>query len=292
VTCEHTYGIVETFFLLLTICFSCRHRKNNITLGRTWEFAGCGLSSLGGSKLFVRNDCHGRKQSKFQSTCKLIWLHTQCQSRYYHHHYDHKSNTSLLFDWEHYERDATANTILPHSVRYDFGEPTCCLPLALFDSSANLQNTSVDSTKSNRCFRNQIQRQRQQKKRQSISLCTNWCAASHELLGRGPAVWLLTHDISDECFIKIILHGTRLLNKSISNDYFAAVTPAAASVTNTSILQPRILLPLLLKYKMTTEAHTFTYIIYYVTTTTVPRHISKRHLHSPFPGTRLEPTHD
>lgn len=196
---EHTGGIVwETSFLLLDFLLQLKSTstEQHQYLGRTLEVgAGCGL--LG--QVLAAANC--ASEMIVTETAQVL---VNLQANLERNSTTGSSSTSrsspiraCCLDWEHYERDAAANNILPHSCDTILGTDVLFatrfvrpllqtlqyLSIAPIPSSATAINTDTTKTV-------------------NIYLCVQIrCAASHQLfLDEAPSFGFDVYDISDECF--------------------------------------------------------------------------------------------
>jgi hypothetical protein len=205
---EHTGGIVwETSFLLLDYLLQLKSPSTLTSteqyqpLGRTIEVgAGCGLL---GQVLAAANCSSDMIVTETEQVLVNLQANLERNSTV-----GTSSSSSPIraccLDWEHYERDAAANNILPHSCDTILGTDVLFAtrfvrpllqtlqylsiapsPLASDDTSASAIETDTETTKT-----------------VNIYLCVQIrCAASHELfLEEAPSFGFDVHDISDECF--------------------------------------------------------------------------------------------
>jgi hypothetical protein len=205
---EHTGGIVwETSFLLLEYLLHQYPRSSTEgarSLGRTLEVgAGCGL--LGQVLAAANRTCDMivtetaqvlvNLQANLERNRTVLQLQsTTCTTT------GRSSSSSIracCLDWEHYERDAAANNLTPHSFDTILGtdvlfatrfvEPLLLTMQYLSLSTENTDTDTTTSTSTNTFV---------------MYLCVQVrCAASHRLfLDKAPSYGFHVHDISEECF--------------------------------------------------------------------------------------------
>jgi hypothetical protein len=196
---EHTGGIVwETSFLLLDYLLQLKStstKQQRQSLGRTIEVgAGCGLL---GQVLAAANCSSDMIVTETEQVLVNLQANLERNSTV-----GSSSSSSPIraccLDWEHFERDAAINNILPHSCDTILGTDVLfatrfvrpLLQTLQFLSIAPSQSPSDDTSAA------------EPTKTVNIYLCVQIrCAASHELfLEEAPSFGFDVHDISDECF--------------------------------------------------------------------------------------------
>jgi hypothetical protein len=196
---EHTGGIVwETSFLLLDYLLQLKSASTEQyqSLGRTLEVgAGCGLL---GQVLAAANCSSEMIVTETEQVLVNLQANLERNSTV-----GSSSSSSPIraccLDWEHYERDAAANNILPNSCDTILGTDVLFATRFVRPLLQTLQYMSilpVPSDTSATAIATDTT------KTVNIYLCVQIrCAASHELfLEEAPSFGFDVHDISDECF--------------------------------------------------------------------------------------------
>jgi hypothetical protein len=258
---EHTGGIVwETSFLLLnyllqlksttsasTTASTSTSKEQYQSLGRTIEVgAGCGL--LG--QVLAAANCSS-EVIVTETEQVLVNLQANLDRNNTAVKVDHTTTTTTTttarrspvraccLDWEHYERDAAANNILPHSCDTILGTDVLFATRFVRPLLETLQFLSIaPSTSDTPAIDNtDTETTTTKTKTVNIYLCVQIrCAASHKLfLDEAPSFGFDVHDISDECFaVPSCAWGRDLECKVFRMTTTSTATAAAATTTTTT----------------------------------------------------------
>jgi hypothetical protein len=233
---EHTGGIVwETSFLLLDYLLHLKStsKEQYQFLGRTIEVgAGCGLL---GQVLAAANCSSEMIVTETEQVLVNLQANLDRNSTATKVDTDTTTATSPIraccLDWEHFERDAAANNILPHSCDTILGTDVLFATRFVLPLLQTLQFLSIAASDTSEIDTDTS-------KRVNIYLCVQIrCAASHELfLEEAPSFGFDVHDISDECFaIPSCAWGRDLECKVFRMTTTAAGTTTTKSTSATNI---------------------------------------------------------